>query len=371
MTKREDIRALARKQWERRRIRTAVLAAAGALAALAVWWWGEVVLHAAVPMTREDWHEVDEAVRLQTESQFRLAVVQAAVAVGGVVALLYTARNYRLSRRGQVTDRFTKALERLGSEEMYVRLGGVLALEQIVVDSPDQATHAAQVLNAFIRDRAPRAQPDFDVRETGQEGAAALRVALNWRGAFVKGVKLSADVQAALTALTRPEAHHHTHELQRLDLTDAKLEGADLTDAWLYQADLTGAKLNGANLTGANLGDAVLADAWLVKANLTDAKLDRAQLADAKLVEADLTNAWLHEANMVRTRLSGADLRTASALTVAQVLTAYLETSTKLRPWIASDPAVVARVAERAPVGSEWPPQRPKRKGLRLKRPPA
>ncbi|WP_189190926.1 hypothetical protein [Streptomyces albiflavescens] len=50
-----------------------------------------------------------------------------------------------MSRRGQVTDRFTKALERLGSEARYVRIGGVLALEQIVQGAPEQATHAAQV----------------------------------------------------------------------------------------------------------------------------------------------------------------------------------------------------------------------------------
>jgi hypothetical protein len=45
-------------------------------------------------------------------------------------------------------------LERLGSDELYVRYGGVLALEQIIQDAPDQATHAAQVLAAFIREQA-------------------------------------------------------------------------------------------------------------------------------------------------------------------------------------------------------------------------
>ncbi|WP_167458968.1 MULTISPECIES: hypothetical protein [Streptomyces] len=55
-----------------------------------------------------------------------------------------------MSRRGQVTDRFTKALERLGSEARYVRIGGVLALEQIVQGAPEQATHAAQVLGHFV-----------------------------------------------------------------------------------------------------------------------------------------------------------------------------------------------------------------------------
>ncbi|MFD5801551.1 hypothetical protein [Streptomyces sp. NPDC127020] len=88
----------------------------------------------------------------------RTAVVAFAAALGAGIALLYTARTYRLTRRGQITDRFTKALERLGSDEVYVRIGGILALEQIVQDSPEQAaTDAARVLGHFIREGAPKA----------------------------------------------------------------------------------------------------------------------------------------------------------------------------------------------------------------------
>ncbi|MFM9582671.1 hypothetical protein [Streptomyces caniscabiei] len=59
---------------------------------------------------------------------FRTSVVQLFAVFGAGVALLFTAFNYRLTQRGQVTERFTKALERLGSTELYVRIGGLLAL---------------------------------------------------------------------------------------------------------------------------------------------------------------------------------------------------------------------------------------------------
>ncbi|MDQ1040124.1 hypothetical protein QFZ75_006540 [Streptomyces sp. V3I8] len=58
------------------------------------------------------------------------------------IALLCTARTYRLTRRRQITDRFTKvlekALERLGPDQIYIRVGGILALEQIVQDVPNK-----------------------------------------------------------------------------------------------------------------------------------------------------------------------------------------------------------------------------------------
>jgi len=50
-------------------------------------------------------------------------------------ALLFTARNFALSREGQVADRYTKAIEQLGSDKLDVRIGGIYALERIARDS--------------------------------------------------------------------------------------------------------------------------------------------------------------------------------------------------------------------------------------------
>ena len=50
-------------------------------------------------------------------------------------ALVFTARNFALSREGQVTDRYTKAIEQLGSDKLDVRIGGIYALERVARDS--------------------------------------------------------------------------------------------------------------------------------------------------------------------------------------------------------------------------------------------
>jgi len=94
-----------------------------------------------------------------TASQARYNARVLVISVGGAIVvgtgLLYTARNYRLSRRGQVTDRFTIALERLGSSELYVRIGGIHALEHVMRDSPGHHNDVIEVLTQFIRGRAP------------------------------------------------------------------------------------------------------------------------------------------------------------------------------------------------------------------------
>ncbi|MFH8699007.1 pentapeptide repeat-containing protein [Streptomyces chartreusis] len=231
----------------------------------------------------------------------RTALVACAAAIGAGVALVYTIRNYRLTRRGQVTERFTRALERLGSDQRYVRIGGVLALEQIVQDAPEQATHAAQVLGHFARDRAPsRPNPPNDPDDEPTTTDTSL------------STSPEADVQVALTALTRPESRTHVDEREglrlELHLAGANLHGADLTGANLYWVDLTGAHLVGAILTSANLHGATFTGAYLRGATLTSANLRGANLADVQ----GMTTEQVRTARINRETILPSDIRTAA-----------------------------------------------------------
>ncbi|MDQ0600113.1 uncharacterized protein YjbI with pentapeptide repeats [Streptomyces canus] len=251
---------------------------------------------------------------------FRTAVVQFLAVLGASVALIYTAFTYRLTRRGQVTDRFTKALERLGSDEPYVRIGGVLALEQIIHDSPTQANHAAQVLASFLRKHAPHridaarpisdsrwaphlrkaspSVPDSDrggrLRDSRSERIIAARKAAR-RGDTAPGVtpKLlpdypADDVQQALTGLTDAVCRHHTDPSVQVNLSRLHLAGVDLG-----QADLTGLHLWGTNLTGAYMERAKCLETRMGAADLMNANLRHADLRKAILRSADLSNADL------------------------------------------------------------------------------
>jgi hypothetical protein len=64
-------------------------------------------------------------------------------------------RTYRLAQQGHITDRYTRAIEQLGSDKQDVRLGGIYALERIAKDSAQDGATIAEVLTALIRGRAP------------------------------------------------------------------------------------------------------------------------------------------------------------------------------------------------------------------------
>jgi hypothetical protein len=207
------------------------------------------------------------------------------VSVGGAIVvgagLLYTARNYRLSRRGQVTDRFAVALERLGSTELYVRIGGVYALEHVMRDSPYHHNDVVEVLTEFIRGRAPLSYLADPQEEPGPEWMHPPEGSVPDPLPHVP----VPDVQAALSALVyrplRPE--RQKIYLDGLHLRGAKLQSANLTGAFLGLVDLSGASLQFANLAGARV----------ISADLTSADLSNTDLTGAVLWSADLRWASL------------------------------------------------------------------------------
>jgi len=188
-------------------------------------------------------------------------------------------RTYELTEQGQVTDRYTKAIEQLGSEKADVRIGGIYALERIARDSEKDHPAVMEVLTAFIREQ----RPSLDHAASGEQERST------WP-----------DVQAAVTVVGRRDAKR---DIRRIDLTRA-----DLTGMTFRGAALNGAILNGATLRGADLGAAHLNGATFRGADLTDALLWTAHLNSANLADANLTGAIVVGTDLTDAVLTGADL---------------------------------------------------------------
>jgi pentapeptide repeat protein len=258
----------------------------------------------------------------------RLLTFGAAVFAAG--ALVYTAHNTTLARRavelahraietteqGKVLDRYTEAVEQLGSDKLDVRIGGIYALEREAQDPSWGHSSVMEVLAAFIRvhshDQWPAAtadgktqrrvtRPDVQaavivvgrrIRGPGYQWVSLAKADLG--GAELYGIDLAGDALIAVN-------------LTKAKLPNADFTGADLTDADLTHADLTHANLTGADLSSANLTSADLTDANLTGANLTIAELSSANLTHANLTHADLTSADLTDADLTHADLTSAD----------------------------------------------------------------
>ena len=160
----------------------------------------------------------------------RLLTLGAGLLAAG--ALLFTARSFTLAREGQVTDRYTKAIEQLGSDKVDVRIGGIYPLERVARDSAKDHPTIMEVLTAFIREHSREPWPPPDPDNPDQPRSTRP------------------DVQAAVTVAGRRDAKR---DILPIDLTRTQLTDAHLARADLSGADLTGAYLDGADLTRANL----------------------------------------------------------------------------------------------------------------------
>ena len=226
----------------------------------------------------------------------RVRTALLAILAGGiaVVGAFYTARTFALNQQGQITDRFSRAIDHLGHKEIDVRLGGIYALERIARESAVDHPPIMEVLTAYLRQHSPALAPQAMTADTPNDDARDRRT------------QIATDVQAAASVVARRRSEQDGS--RTLNLQRVSLETADLTRAYLARADLTGAYLAHAKLADADLADAYLTDAYLTDAHLADADLTHANLTHANLTDAHLTGANLAHANLAHAKLADANL---------------------------------------------------------------
>src|SRR5829696_8830704 len=101
-------------------------------------------------LTRENTEKQLQATRENTERQLQVA------REGQERTQEATRETLRISEQGQITERFTRAIDQLGETELEIRLGGIYALERIAKDSPERDySTVMEVLTAYARENAP------------------------------------------------------------------------------------------------------------------------------------------------------------------------------------------------------------------------
>ncbi|MEU1024523.1 pentapeptide repeat-containing protein [Streptomyces sp. NPDC005904] len=257
--------------------------------------------------------------RLKAVNDVRTTLLQV---IGGLVVLFgafATWRQLRVSQEGlratqegYVTDRFSRAVDQLGSDKLDVRIGGLHALWRIAEQSARDREAIISIQAAYLRTHLPWPP-------TGPESPAA-DVPIN---DIAPLETRAADAQVALTALG-VLCRHREQSWVNLSITDLRRADCDglwfpevnfdracLEAAGLYHANLTQTSLVSVNLRHADLTTAILRRARCVLADLRGAKLVETDLGDADFTEADLREANLRKAVAHGAVFQRADLRMA------------------------------------------------------------
>jgi hypothetical protein len=203
-------------------------------------------------------------------------------------------KNVEVAEEGKLTDRFSKAVELLGSDKLDVRLGGIYALERIGRDSQRDSWTMVEVLTAFVRERA--------AEMIGKEH-------------YASNVTIGTppqDIQAAVTVIGRRSWINQESYYQIVDLTDVSLEGMQF-----LRSDFRKVRFAFSNFR----------DAFLVEGTFAEADFRAANFQVSLILGTNFSDATFDDAN-----LCGVNLQNAKGLTWKQLSTAIIDEKTKLPP---------------------------------------
>ncbi len=248
-----------------------------------------------------------------TLQRIQAAEDQAAAATRSAEAATGTAKaateQARIAEQGQITDRFTKAVEQLADEnKLAVRLGGIYALGRIAHDSKRDHWTVMEVLCAQLRAWRPEADEEatYLLGEMRQEEEVEYWEHLEHLERYEPNdlppsLPPPADIQAILDVLRDRKRDRETDD-QRLDLRRVFLRKANLVSAYLQRADLRRAVLDKANLSGGDLSGANLRMANLTGADLTGANLTGANLDTIMISQEQIDSAIGDKGTVLRKR---------------------------------------------------------------------
>lgn len=294
------------------------------------------------------------------ESLRNLGLIVAAVAgVGlGTWRSIVAADQARTTHQGHITDRFSKAVEHLGSDNVTSRIGGIYALKRIAKDSMERDhISVMDVLTNFIR-YSPHMEKQreallsaqrrdfYDVRikddpefaYENEQPAAPRLIECPDIIAAIETIRTRSEIQKTFEAqqdyfpslknadfsyLLLNDVDLSGFRLDGVNFKDANITGINLMNVDLSGYDLVGIDFSGAILSGINLSDSDLEGANLSGVKLNNAKLERTNLSKGNLSDADITGADLTQANLQYVDFTDANLSDAN-LTNADLLGAVL-----------------------------------------------
>jgi hypothetical protein len=249
--------------------------------------------------------------RLKLQNDVRIGLLQAVAGVAVIAAVVVTWQQLETDRRQlrqqlevagqeQAGERFARALDQLGSEQLDVRLGGIYGLERIAARAPGAAAAAAGGAYRPPPEGSGEPQGGAPVGRSGdppsvfwgsQDRAQVFEILSAYvrttshrppigpGGADATLQTSQPDVNAAVTVLARRTVLEGDPPL---DLSGSLLPSARLGWARLARADLRGADVRGTSLQHADLAGAHLEQSLLCGTQFQGADLRGAHLAGAR-----------------------------------------------------------------------------------------
>lgn len=262
------------------------------------------------------------------ENEYRKTIAQI---VGGAVILIglyftgqqviLTNKQLNISYEGQISERFTRAIDQLGSEKLEIRVGGIYSLGQVANFSKNDHLAVLQTLSSFVRaharnkklipDKRPKNTIIIDIKPDKKvyKGSLILK----------ETPRIRADIYAALNVITRRKEEYREKERSVLNFGKVDIRGADLS--------------------GGHFERSIFCFSNLKKVKFLKSHLENVDLRYTSLHDADFRGAYLNGTDFSYSVLYGANfngvnLSMAKGLKWKQLKKAVVNSKTKLPLYI-------------------------------------
>lgn len=235
--------------------------------------------------TEEDIEILNLEIQVRDSTTRSLTTIgQFSTALAIIFGVYFTWKGSQENKEKQISERFSKAVEHLGSDNLPVRAGGVIELMRLCRDSPRDIPLILDVTCSFIRERSrisressSRQRIDIDIQlciNLIKESLSCLLrnlvdldKPLDLRGSFLKGADFSEfRRQMQGTAADSVFVENNLKGRLFLDLT-----GSDCTSVNFKNANLYGIIFDNADLARADFSGAVYNKEALARANSQEA----------------------------------------------------------------------------------------------------
>ncbi|HWD88784.1 MAG TPA: pentapeptide repeat-containing protein [Mucilaginibacter sp.] len=277
--------------------------------------------------------------KLTLENEFRKTIAQI---LGGSFVLigLYftwnqlsaTRESISISQQTLLTDRYSKAIDQLGSNNPQIRLGGIYALEKLAASAKDYVSVVDNVLATYIRQKSKDTSSyTFEELQAAVGIISFKETNRNYLIDEAHGVNISYSVLRSIdfNNARLPYAKLIGSDFSQSTFLNAEISNASGLEADFSKTNLTNADLSESNFYGGSFEQSVMKGAIVRNANLQLANFNEANLSNCDFRGSDLSDAYLNG-----TILYGTDLSSVKGLTKNQISRARTNNSTKLPSYL-------------------------------------
>ena len=201
-----------------------------------------------LPQRQVSHFDINNATQEATlENLYRATIAQILGGSAVAIGIYFAWGNLITAREGQITERFTRAVDQLGNENLEIRLGGIYALERIANESDKDYWPIMEILTAYVRKnsrfevvgnkKATHISMDIQANESTKNGVSEIK-------------EIPIDIQAILTVIGRRKHYLNEGKFNHLNLERTELRNAQFNETYLENATLVQLKLAAAQLKG-------------------------------------------------------------------------------------------------------------------------